>query len=374
MAHPRKLGLFSSLALAGVVTAARYVSSETRAPSATRIARRAPTDGTAPAAATDVALAAGAVDRGRLADTPTEIPAKGWKDILWRTYEEIGNDRVLAVAAGVVFYGLLALFPAITALVSLYALVADAQTINDHLAMLAGLLPSGSFSIVQDQVGRVLAKGDVKLGTAFLFSFALAIWSANGGMKAVIDALNVVYGETETRGFVRLNAVSLAFTFGGILAMLAAIGLVVAAPIVLAMVGLGTLSDLLLRFGRWPALAVMILLGLAVLYRFAPSRRAPQWRWISVGSVAAAAIWLIGSAALSYYLANYGAYDAAYGSLGAAIGLMIWMWMSTIVVLVGAELNSEIEHQTARDSTEGGAEKPIGTRGAKMADSVGGAR
>jgi membrane protein len=140
------------------------------------------------------------------------------------------------------------------------------------------------------------------------------------------------------------------------------------------MVGLGTLSDLLLRFGRWPALAVMILLGLAVLYRFAPSRRAPQWRWISVGSVAAAAIWLIGSAALSYYLANYGAYDAAYGSLGAAIGLMIWMWMSTIVVLVGAELNSEIEHQTARDSTEGGAEKPIGTRGAKMADSVGGAR
>jgi membrane protein len=256
-------------------------------------------------------------------------------------------------------------------LVSCYALVADPQTIRDHLSFLAGALPAGTFGVVEDQIARVLAKGEVKLGVAFLFSFALALWSANGGMKAIIDALNVVYDETEKRGFFKLNAVSLAFTVGGLVAILAAIGLVVAAPIVLSMVGLGWFGDLLLRFGRWPALAAMILAGLAVLYRFAPSRRSPQWKWISVGSVSATVIWLVGSAALSYYLANYGAYDATYGSLGAAIGLMIWMWMSTIVVLLGAELNSEIEHQTARDSTAGDDAKPMGQRGAKMADTIG---
>jgi len=292
---------------------------------------------------------------------------------LWRTYEQINEDRLLAVAAGVVFYALLALFPAITALVSSYALFADGSTINEHLAMLSGFLPAGTFSVVQDQVGRVLAKGEVKLGSAFLFSFVLALWSANGGMKAIIDALNVVYDEQEKRGFFKLNAVSLAFTIGGLLAILIAIGLVIAAPIILTTFGLGSITELLLKYGRWPALAAMIVLGLAVLYRYAPSRTTPKWQWISVGSVLAAVTWLIGSGLLSYYLSNYGNYDATYGSLGAAIGLMTWMWMSTIVVLFGAELNSEIEHQTASDTTEGG-EKPLGQRGAKMGDSVGKAR
>ncbi|HEY0328447.1 MAG TPA: YihY/virulence factor BrkB family protein [Rhodopseudomonas sp.] len=251
----------------------------------------------------------------------------------------------MAVAAGTVFYGLLALFPAITALVSSYALFSDGNTINQHLSLLAGLVPAGAFSIVQDQVGRVLAKGDVKLGTAFLFSMALALWSANGGMKAIIDSLNVVYGEQEKRGFFKLNAISLAFTLGSLAVVLAAIGLVVAAPIVLSMVGLGATADALIRYGRWPALAVLVLLGLAVLYRFGPSLTAPQWRWISPGSVAAALSWLAGSAILSYYLANFANYDATYGSLGAAIGLMVWMWMTTIVVLLGAQLNSAIDQQ-----------------------------
>lgn len=147
--------------------------------------------------------------------SPGGIPAKGWKDILWRTYEQLNEDRLLAVAAGVVFYGLLALFPTIAALVSSYALFADAKTVNDHMAFLSGFLPEGTFSIIQDQVGRVLAKGDMKLGSAFLGSLLLAVWSANGGMKAFIDALNVVYDEKEKRGFLKLNAVSLAFTVGG---------------------------------------------------------------------------------------------------------------------------------------------------------------
>ncbi|MBB5046204.1 membrane protein [Rhodopseudomonas rhenobacensis] len=276
-----------------------------------------------------------------------------WKSILITLYHRTNDDRLLAVAAGTVFYGLLALFPATTALVSSYALFSDGNTINQHLSLLAGVAPEGAFSIVQDQVGRVLAKGEVKLGAAFLFSMALALWSANGGMKAIIDSLNVVYGEQEKRGFFKLNAVSLAFTLGSLAAVLAAIGLVVAAPIVLSMVGLGPIADALIRYGRWPALAILVLLGLAVLYRYGPSLTAPQWRWVSPGSIAATLSWLAGSAVLSYYLANFANYDATYGSLGAAIGLMVWMWMTTIVVLLGAQLNSAIDKQLGEPGARG---------------------
>ena len=223
-------------------------------------------------------------ERGRSAVAPWRIPWQGWKDILIRTYEQFSEDRLLAVAAGVVFYGLLALFPAITALVSSYALFAKPSTINEHLSMLSDVLPAGAFDIVKEQVARVLEKGNLKLGTAFATSLLFAIWSANGGMKAIIDALNVVYDEKEKRGFFKLNAVSLAFTFGGLLAALIAIGAVVALPIVLSMVGLGSMTDILFRVGRWPLLIALMLFGLAVLYRFGPSRRSPQWRWLSVAA------------------------------------------------------------------------------------------
>lgn len=281
-----------------------------------------------------------------------QIPWEGWKRILIGSYHRINDDRVLAVAAGVVFYGLLALFPAITALVSCYALFAKASTINDHLSLISGILPGGASDIVRDQVNRVLAKGDIKLGLAFVFSFLLAVWSANGGIKAIIDALNVVYEEREKRGFFKLNAVSLAFTFGGLLTALVAIGCVVALPIILATIGLGSITDALFRIGRWPVLIVIMLFGLAVLYRYGPSRRTVRWHWLSAGSIFASLTWLAGSAVFSFYLASYANYDATYGSLGAAIGLMIWMWMSTIVVLLGAELNSEIEHQIGADGSE----------------------
>lgn len=282
---------------------------------------------------------------GRRARAPWQIPWKGWKDILIRTYQRVKEHRVLLVAAGVVFYGLLELFPAITALVSSYALFAKPSTINDHLSMVSGILPAGAFDIVRDQVDRVLAKGDTNLGMACVFSFLLAVWSANSGTKAIIGALNVVCEEKENRGFFKLNAESLAFTFGGLVAALVAIGCVVALPIVLATIGFGAISDALLRVGRWPVLIGTMLVGLAVLYRYGPSRRSPRWRWLSVGSVVATVTWLAGSALLSFYLEHYANYDATYGSLGAAIGLMVWMWMSTTVVLLGAELNAEIEHR-----------------------------
>ena len=308
--------------------------------------------------------------RGRHATSPWQIPWAGWKDILWRTYGQIGDDRLLAVAAGVVFYGLLAIFPAVTAFVSLYGLFAKASTISDHLSLAAGVIPSGGVEIIQEQINRITAKGDARLSLAFAFSLGLALWSANAGMKAVIDALNVTYNEKEKRGFIKLNLISLALTGGAILSLLVALGSIVVLPLILSSFGLGGWTETLLRFLRWPVLICLVVFGLAVLYRFGPSRESPRWEWLSVGSVTAAIAWLVGSALLSWYLANFANYDATYGSLGAAIGMMIWMWMSSIVILVGAELNSEIEHQTAQDSTTG-HEKPLGQRGAAMADTVG---
>lgn len=311
--------------------------------------------------------------RGRHADAPWQIPLRGWKDILWRAYQQIGEDRLLAVAAGVVFYGLLALFPAVTALVSLYGLFGNASAINDHLASLGGILPGNAIDIIHEQIVRLTAKSGAKLGFGFVIGLVLSLWSANAGMKAVMDALNVVYGEKEKRSFIKLNLVSMTFTLGAIVSVLLAIGAVVVLPVALNFIGLQSMVDLLFRVARWPALLALIIVGLAVLYRYGPSRREPRWRWLTVGSVAAAATWLVGSALLSWYLANFANYNATYGSLGAAIGMMMWMWMSSIVILFGAQLNAEIEHQTARDSTEE-EDKPLGARGAVMADTVGAAQ
>jgi membrane protein len=310
--------------------------------------------------------------RGRFSGNPLQIPSAGWKDILWRTYVRTGEDRLLAIAAGVVFFGLLAVFPAITALVSCYGLFANPSTIGGNLQTLALMLPEGSFQIVQDQVARVLMKGSTALGTTFLFGLGLAIWSANAGIKAIIDALNVVNEEREKRSFVRLNLLALAFTTGGIAALLLMVGAVVVVPLALNRLGLGPESQFIIGVARWPLLFMFLVAALGVLYRFGPSRRAARWEWLSVGTLAAASLWIAGSSLLSWYLSNFGNYNATYGSLGAAIGLMMWMWMSAIIVLCGAELNSEIEHQTALDTTIG-LSKPLGTRGAVMADTLGAA-
>jgi membrane protein len=295
--------------------------------------------------------------QGRFASNPLRIPWAGWKDILWRTYVRTGEDRLLASAAGVVFFGLLAVFPAITALVSSYGLFADPSTIGANLQSLALLLPEGSFQIVQDQIARVLDKGNTALGATFLFGLALAIWSANAGVKAVIDALNAVYEEREKRGFLRLNLLSLAFTSGGIAALLLMVSAVVALPLALNHIGLPPEGRSIVSLARWPLLFLGLQVALAVLYRFGPSRRAARWEWLGVGTVAAALLWIAGSSLLSWYLSNFSNYNATYGSLGAAIGLMMWMWMSAIIVLCGAELNSEIERQTATDI-------PVGRHGA----------
>jgi membrane protein len=312
--------------------------------------------------------------RGRGATKPVEIPWRGWRDVLWRTYAQVQEDRILSIAAGVVFYALLALFPAITALVSLYGLFAQSSTIQDHLAFLTTLMPAAAVTVVDEQIARVVSKGNTQLGFNFLIGLGIALWSANAGMKALIDALNIVYEEEEKRGFFKLNLVALAFTVGAILSLLFAIGALVALPLLLDRLGLGRLTSLLIDYGRWPILTLGPIVGLAVLYRYGPSRREPKWKWVSVGSLVASVLWIAASAALSLYLEKYAHYDATYGTLGTAIGLMVWMWMTTIVILLGAELNSEIEHQTAADTTQGRRPKPLGARGATMADTVGAAQ
>ncbi len=312
-------------------------------------------------------------DRGRAAEAPTAIPAKGWKDILWRSYEEMNKDRILAVAAGVTYFGLLALFPAITAFVSLYGLFADAATINDHLTALSGFLPGGATEIIADQVKRINQNSSGTLGFAFFSGLAIALWSANAGMKAMFDALNVAYGEEEKRGFIKLNLVSLSFTLGAILFILTAIGAIVVVPLVLQFVGLGVVAEWLLWLARWPALLLALIVGLAVLYRYGPSRDRPEWKWITPGGIVAAVVWVVASMLFSWYVSNFANYNETYGSLGAAIGFMTWLWLSTTIVLVGGELNAEIEHQTAKDTTQGPPER-MGARGAKMADTLGEAK
>jgi membrane protein len=310
--------------------------------------------------------------RGRKAHTPSQIPWRGWMDIAVRTYLETQEDRLLALAAGVAFYSLVALFPAIAAGVSFYALFADAATIGKHLSLVAGLVPADVLDMLRNEIARIGAKSDGKLTFGFLLGLGIALWSANAGMKAIFDALNIIYDEQEKRGLVRLNLISLLFTVGAIGALLLAIGAVVVFPLVLAAFGLSTLDQPIIGYLRWPGMFALIILGLAVLNRYGASRRPAKWRWTSVGSVFAALAWLAVSSLFSWYLGNFANYNATYGALGAVVGLMMWLWLSIIVVLVGAELNSEIEHQTSRDSTVG-PERPLGVRGAVMADTVGAA-
>jgi membrane protein len=341
-----KLLLIAATALL-VLTLQRYFQASLSPKSGPDLAR--------PTTARD-GLPAGEISRtglGRLSGNPLQIRWAGWNDILRRTYVRTDEDRLLATAAGVVFYGLLAVFPAITALVSCYGLLANPSTIGGNLQTLSLMLPDSSFQIVQDQVARVLAKGNTALGATFLFGLGFAIWSANAGVKAVIDALNVVYEVREKRGFIRLNLLSLTLTTCGITALLLMLGAVVALPLVLDRLFLADESRMIVSLARWPLLLVMLLVALGVLYRFGPSRRPARWQWLSVGALAAALLWIAGSSLLSWYLSNFANYSATYGSLGAAIGLMMWMWMSAIIVLCGAELNSEIERQIALEAATG---------------------
>jgi membrane protein len=318
-------------------------------------------------------LATEGEDRGRDATSPTDIPPRGWKDIALRVYANFGDHRILALAAGMTYYSILAIFPALAAMVAIYGIFTDPGSIAKHLDEISGFVPGGAIDVAREQLTRVTTKGDRILGLTFIVGLAVSLWSANAAMKALFDTLNIVYGEQEKRGFLRLNAISLAFTLAGIVFVIATLAAIVIAPVVLNYLHLSNSADLFIRIARWPAIFVVLTLAISCIYRFGPSREVPRWRWITWGGAAATLIWLGASALFSWYAANFGTFNETYGSLGAVIGFMTWLWISAIVILLGAELNAEMEHQTARDTTTG-TPKPLGARGARMADTVGAAK
>lgn len=307
--------------------------------------------------------------RGRTADHPHRIPWLGWRDIVWRTWQEIGADKLPAVAGGVTFYILLAIFPGVGAFVSLYGLFADVGAVSKQLDQLAVFVPREVLALVGEQMSRLVAQKESSLSLAFALSLLLSLWSANAGMNALFDGLNIAYDEDERRNFFYRRVLTLGFTAGALLFMIVVTTILVAAPLAARFVGLSDTAAWLISL-RWLVLLAMAGAGFAVIYRFGPSRARAKWRWVVWGAVFASVAWIGGSLGFSWYVNNVAHYDVTYGSLGAVIGFMMWIWFSVMVALLGAELNAEIEHQTALDSTSG-APKPMGQRGAAMADTVG---
>ena len=304
------------------------------------------------------------------ADAPQAIPLGGWWQIAKRAVRKFSENELMSEAASVTFFALLALFPAITAVVSIYGLFADRSTIEDRLNAASGFVPSGGMEIIRDQVHRLTQSptGGLSIGAAI--GLLAAVWSANQGSKAMFSALNAVYGERESRGFIKLTLTSLSFTLCTIVVLLAAIAAIVVLPLAFGALGIGGSDvDLIARIGRWPATILLLVLALSLLYRFGPSRRPARWRWVTWGGTVAALAWVALSAGFSWYVSNFGSYNKTYGSLGAIIGFMTWIWLSATVLLAGGQLNAEMEAQTERDSTVGG-DKPLGARNARAADTV----
>lgn len=308
--------------------------------------------------------------RGREAQAPGEIPFNGWKDILWRLYRAISEDRILLTAAGATFYIMLALVPTLAAFVSIYGLFNDRASVIQHVELLAGIVPPGALDIIREQLNRLTGESNNTLGLTLIFSLAVALWSSSAGVKAMFEAMNVAYHERERRSFFVIAGTALLFTIGGAFASLLVVAAVLVMPTVVTLLPISPGIEWTVRLGAYAAMLLVLSLGIAALYRWGPSRETAKWRWITPGAILAIVSLGITSVLFSWYVANFTDNNATYGSLGAAIGLMTWMWISVTLVIVGAELNSEIEHQTARDSTTG-PEQPLGSRGAHMADSVG---
>ncbi|MDU9006770.1 YihY/virulence factor BrkB family protein [Sedimentitalea todarodis] len=308
--------------------------------------------------------------RGRKADTPTQVPAAGWKDIAFRLKDEIGEDRVGLIAAGVAFYGLLALFPAITALIAISGLLVEPNMVVEQVRALSGIVPEEVISIITTQATAVAGSREGGLGLAALLGIVVALYSASKGMASLMEGINVAYDEQEERGFIKLKLVTFALTIflmiGLLIALLSMLGL----PAFLAFVDLGNVVEALITLGFWIGLLVLTILGLSVLYRYAPSRDEPEWKWASVGAVVGCVVWLVASAGFAFYVSNFGSYNESFGSLAGVIVLLMWFWISAFIILMGAELNAELEAQTRIDTTQG-RDQPMGQRDAEKADTLG---
>lgn len=311
--------------------------------------------------------------RGREARKPKDIPARGWKDILWRVKDQIKQDRLSIIAAGVAFYGLLAVFPALIALVAIYGLAFDPHQVEQQVSALSGILPPEAAEVLLGQLSDLTSTDSTALGLGAIGGLLLALWSASAGMRTLMEALNVAYNEEEKRGFIRFYGTALLLTLAAIVGTVLAIALIVALPVALNFFGLGDALKWLVSAAGVIILIVTVMVGLAITYRYAPSRETPQWRWVSWGAAIATLLWVVGSVLFSLYVTRFGNYNETYGSVGAIVILLMWFLLSSYAVLVGAEINAEMERQTRKDTTAG-PDKPPGERGAHAADTVGESR
>ncbi|QBF33311.1 YihY/virulence factor BrkB family protein [Thalassococcus sp. S3] len=310
------------------------------------------------------------MSRGRAAEKPTDIPAPGWKDIAIRVKDEISADRVGLIAAGVSFYGLLALFPAITALIAISGLLVEPSQVVTQLERLSGLMPEEVITIITQQATEVAGSRDGGLGLAAAIGLLIAIYSASKGMASLMEGINIAYDEEEKRSFIKLKLVTLALTMVLLLGLILALGAMLGFPAILAVVELGAIFEVFMTFGLWIGLLALTVFGLSILYRYAPSRDNPEWAWASPGALVACLVWLVASVGFAFYVSNFGSYNESFGTLAGVVVLLMWFWISAFIILLGAELNAELEAQTRKDTTTG-PDEPMGSRGAVKADRLG---
>lgn len=309
-------------------------------------------------------------DRGRLANSPTEIPGKGWKDTLMRVKTEVGEDKLSLISAAMAYYCLFAFVPAITSFVLLYTWISDPAEISNHIAKISTVIPGDMFEMMKTQLTSLAAKPGSSLGLGAIFTLLLSLWSASKGSKCLMEALNIIYDEKDERGFIKANLLALGLTFLGALMGILAIGVIVGFPAVTHYLHLGKTVESVTGILSWVVLLGLFSLYLSLAYRFGPHRDNAKWRWVSPGAIIAAVLWAITSAGFSIYATEFGNFNKTYGSLGAVIILMTWFYLSSFVILLGAEFNAELEHQTKKDTTQG-PPKPMGERNATMADTLG---
>lgn len=309
-------------------------------------------------------------DRGRLAQRPSDIAWRGWWDVLWRVKDQLDADNVSIVAGGLALFGLLAVFPSLTAAVAIYGIIASPDVIQAQVQTFSDLLPAATLEILQSQLHKLVSQSSETLSIGVIVGILLALWSARKGMVALITAMNVAYNEHDRRSILVRLLLSMGFTLGGVLGFLLVIVLGVAVPVVLAYLPLGGAAEWILLGVRWALLWLVAILALAVLYRFAPHRSQPRWEWVNAGSVIAATLWLLGSVMFAVYVRNFDSFGEAYGAIAGVVVMLVWFYVSAYVVILGAEINSELERQTVHDTTVG-PEKPMGERGAFSADTVG---
>jgi membrane protein len=315
-------------------------------------------------------MAEASTNRGRRARWPSEIPLLGWRDIFWRVVFHLGSEHVSIAAAGVAFYAMLSIFPAITAFVSLFGLIADPKEVPEKFVFLLEVMPDEAWRLLNDQMVAVASARTQDLSIGAALGLLIAFWTAGAGVRAMMTALNIAYHENEKRSILRFYGTSFLFTLGIIAAGLFSLGVIVAVPIILNLVELGPLNRWLLKVTPWAIQGVFMTFCLGLLYRYGPSRIEAKTRWVSTGAVVATFLWIGASVLFSLYVANFASYNQTYGALGAVVVLLVWFWISAFVVILGGQLNAEMEHQTRRDTTVG-APKPMGKRGAFVADHVG---